>query len=130
MERRDYPRKLLEPLHVADMQAVDRVLCLATHGTICNASATGLLIRVKRQDLSPEFRRCQLSLDALAGDHIRMTIVEMELTIDGTLVRTHTAALGVWDLAIDCTAHAPTYWRECLVDLLPRLGESAQVDSA
>ncbi len=130
MERRESPRKLLDPIHVAEMHAVERVLCLATYGTILNASAAGMLIRVKRQDLSPEFVQHQLSLEALEGSHVKMTIVEMALDIDATLIRTHTIEPECWDIAVDCTTHAPMYWRECLADLLPHLGESGQAHSS
>ncbi len=65
------PRKLLEPIHVRDLRALNRGLCLATSGTICHVSASGLLIRVQQQDLSPVFLRRQLSFEALTRSSSR-----------------------------------------------------------
>jgi hypothetical protein len=130
MQRRRYTRKLLEPIHVTDMQTVDERRSLARYGTLRNASASGLLIEVSRRDLSPEMRRHPLPLDTIAGKHIMMTIVEMNLQIDGRIVRTHHAAPGVVEIAVDFTDHAPPYWRECLAELLPAPGEMDQAGPA
>jgi hypothetical protein len=126
MQRRRYPRKVLDPIHVTDMRTVDELCSLASYGTILNSSATGLLIRVSRRDLSPEMRRYTLPLDIVVGKHVMMTIAEMNLDIYGRIVRTYHAEPGLVEIAIDFTDNAPTYWRECLAELLPSLGEMAQ----
>jgi hypothetical protein len=124
MNKRQYPRKLLDPLHVAEMKVVDRLTVLAYSGTIINASATGLLIRVHHRALHPELVRNHVALATLQGEHVVMHIVEMALDIEGTIVRTHQAAPEWMDIGIDLTESAPAYWRECLMDLLPGLGDT------
>ena len=124
VEQREYDRKFLAPFHVADIQAADRCVCLAHHGTIVNASATGLLIHVNPQHLYPEMLQHDLSLESVEGDYVTMKIVEMELEIDGTVMRARHLDQGLCELAIDFSENAPAYWRECLAELLPGLGES------
>ena len=112
-----------------DMHAVDQQLLLAHHGTLLNASATGLLIRITPQELNPELLENDRSLRFLRGEYVTMKIVEMELEIDGTIVRMRREQQDGYELAIDFTDNAPVYWRECLAELLPGLGEHDQIDS-
>jgi hypothetical protein len=124
VEQREYDRKFLAPLHVADIQAADRCVYLAHHGTIVNASATGLLIHVNPQNLYPQMLHHHLPLESIEGDYVTMTIVEMELKIDGIVIRASHLDQGLCELAIDFSENAPAYWRECLAELLPGIGES------
>lgn len=130
MEKRKYSRKLLDPIHVMDIQMIDRFMTLARYGTILNASATGLLIAIQRNDLGPEFQHNASTLDAIRGDEVVMKVVEMKLDIDGKIVRTHQTAQGNYEIAIDFAANAPAYWRECFADLLPQRGEFTRVQHA
>ena len=123
VEQREYHRKLLAPIHVVDIQAVDRCVCLAYHGTIVNASATGLLIHVNSQNLNPEMLQHNLPFESVEGDYVTMKIVEMELEIDGTVMRARHLDQKLCELAIDFSDNAPAYWRECLAELLPGLDE-------
>ena len=123
MDRRQYPRKRLDPIHIAEMKTLDQLTVLAHHGTILNVSATGLLIRVDRNALSRDLFRHDVPLTIIEGAYVVMQIVEMALEIDGKIVRAHQAAPGWCEIAVDFTDNAPEYWRECLADLLPGLGE-------
>ena len=113
-------------MHIAEMKTTDRLTVLVHHGTILNASATGLLIRVERDALSPEILWHNVPLTTIEGEHVVMQIVEMALEIDGKIVRARQAAPTWYEIAIDFTDNAPEYWRECLADLLPGLGETVQ----
>ena len=124
VEQREYHRKLLAPIHVSDIQAADRCVCLARYGTIVNASATGLLIHVNPQNLNPEILQHNLPLEGIKGDYVTMKIVEMELEMDGTVMRARHLDQRLCELAIDFSDNAPAYWRECLAELLPGLDES------
>ena len=126
MDQRTYTRKQLNPIHVIDIQAVDRSVVLARHGTICNASATGMLIEVHYQDLNPDILGHDLPLNTIEGDYVIMKIAEMELDMDGTVIRAHYTRPGVCEIAIDFTDNAPAYWRECLSDLLPGIDDTVQ----
>ena len=123
MERRTYDRKLLDPIHVEDIQILDHAAPLARCGVVLNASASGLLIEVQRCDLSPEFLHGESSLDSVCGNDVMMKVVEMSLDIDGTIVRAKETAQGVYEIAIDFAANAPAYWRECFAEFLPERGE-------
>jgi hypothetical protein len=123
MNRRQYARKALDPIHVAAITVGERPTILASAGTLLNASATGLLIRVSCRVLNPAMVQPNGTLAVPQGTLMRMHIVEMALDIDGEMVRIDQTGPEWWDIAIDFTASAPVYWRECLADLLPSVGE-------
>jgi hypothetical protein len=123
MDRRQNPRKPTDPVHVAALKIVDQPTVLAHSGTILNASATGLLIRINRNALSAEGFAALTSLTPGENQHVVMHIVEMTLDIDGRIVRAYQPAPECYEIAIDFTDNAPEYWRECLAELLPGRGE-------
>ena len=130
MENREHARKLLDPVHVTDIQAIDRFLVLARYGTLLNASASGLLIDIQPNDLSPELLHNELTLDDIIGDDIVMKVVEMSLEIDGKIVRAQKTTQDSYEIAIDFAANAPAYWRECFAELLPIRGEFSHLQHA
>ena len=127
MERRGRTRKELDPIHVADLYGLDRMMSLARYGTLINASSTGLLVQVRREDLSPEFFEQRLTPEVIEGETLAMTIVEMDLDIDGIIVRAYYTDEGC-ELGVDFRENAPAYWRESLADLLPEVGEMDHID--
>ena len=127
VERREHERKILDPIHVKDIYGLDRMVSLARLGTLINASATGLLVKVRREDLSPEFFQHHLTPEVIEGETVGMTIVEMDLDIDGRVIRAYYTDEGC-EIAMDFRNNAPAYWREALVDLLPAEGEMDQTD--
>ena len=52
----------------------------------------------------------------------------MNLELDGKIARTSYIGDGVFEIAVDFSETAPTYWRECLLDLLPDQGEFESLD--
>jgi hypothetical protein len=123
MNRRQYARKALDPMHVAEITVGERPTVLASAGTLLNASATGLLIRVSCRALNPAMVQSKGALAVPKGTLIMMHMVAMAQDIDGAIVRIDQTGPEWWDIAMDFTASAPAYWRECLADLLPSVGE-------
>ena len=123
MNRRQSARKALDPIHVAAITVGERPTVLASAGTLLNASATGLLIRVHWRALNPALVLSNGTLTVPQGTLMRLHIVEMALDMDGEMVRMAQTGPEWWDIAMDFTASAPAYWRECLADLLPSVGE-------
>lgn len=121
--RRVAPRKEVTPIHVGHLTSLDDFAKLARNCEIVEASSTGLLIHVQREDLIPPSLRKNLSLDALIGDRVFMHLEEMNLEISGIITRTRLLGKKGFHIAIDYSEEAPEYWRECLMDLLPTPGE-------
>ena len=121
--RRVAPRKEVTPIHVGHLTSLDDFAKLARNCEIVEASATGLLLHVHREDLIPQSLRKNLNLDALIGDRVFMHLEEMNLEISGIITRTKLLGKKGFHIAIDYSDDAPEYWRECLMDLLPRPGE-------
>ena len=116
-------RKLLGAIHFANLTALDRFVLLARNGTIVDASASGFLLKVPRKELVPKVLKSNLTIECLVGERVMLQISEMNLEIDGIVTRTKLIGKGNFEIAIDFSEDAPPYWRECLIDLLPNIGE-------
>ncbi len=121
--RRVAPRKEVSPIHISYLTSLDDFAKIAKNCEIVEASSTGLLLHVKREDLIPGALRKNLTLDVLIGDRVFMHLEEMNLEISGVITRTNLTGKKGFQIAIDYSDEAPEYWRECLMDLLPQPGE-------
>ncbi|MGZ3771762.1 MAG: hypothetical protein ACXVCP_17140 [Bdellovibrio sp.] len=121
--RRAAPRKEVTPIHITHMTSLDDLTKIARNCEIIEASSSGILLKVKRQDLLPVALRDVLSLESLIGDRVFMHLQEMNLEISGIITRTKLLGKQGFHIAIDYSDDAPEYWRECLMDLLPIPGE-------
>ncbi len=52
-----------------------------------------------------------------------MHLEEMNLEVSGVITRTQLLGKKGFYIAVDYSEEAPEYWRECLMDLLPKPGE-------
>ncbi len=122
-EKRLALRHEIEPIEINGFTSIDHMTLLSRSGLIVDASSSGFLLHVKRSALVPKQFREQLSLSELEGDQIILMIPKMDLEMSGRIVRTKRVNKEVYEIAIDYSEDAPEYWRECLLDLLPRPGE-------
>ncbi len=122
-KQRIAPRKETTPVHVSSMTALSDFTKILKSGEVVEASSSGLLILVRREDLVPLSLRRNLNLDALVGDNVFLRLADMNLEISGTVARTQLLGRKGYYIAVDYSDDAPEYWRECLMDLLPRPGE-------
>lgn len=121
--RRVSPRKQVQPIHVAYVTSLDDFTKIAKDCDMVEASATGLLLHVKRENLIPNALRGNLNIDMLVGDKVFMRLEDMNLEISGTIARTQLLGKAGFLIAVDYSEDSPEYWRECLMDLLPSPGE-------
>jgi len=121
--QRRSPRKETTPVHVSYIASLADFSKLTRSAQIIEASATGLLMRVMRDDLIAPHLRKNLNLDALVGERIYIRLDDMNLELSGVVARTKFLGRDGFHIAIDYTDEAPEYWRECLMDLLPVPGE-------
>lgn len=122
-ERRVAARKAVEHIQVAELTSLKQYKVLARAGHIVDASTSGLLMCVNRKDLVPKELRENLSLVEMVGQQVVMYLPQMNLDLDGTVTRADHIGKGNFEIAITFSKEVPLYWRECLVDLLPELGE-------
>jgi hypothetical protein len=115
-------RENLEPLSIRALTSIDHMTLLARKGWLVEASTTGFLIEIERRDLAPKAFRDSLSLKELEGDKVYLMIDAMNLEVGGIIARTHRLTKDRWQIAIDFREDAPEYWRECLIELLPKPG--------
>lgn len=121
--KRVAPRKEVSPIHISYLTSLDDFAKIAKNSEIVEASASGLLLLVKREDLIPTALRKNLTLDCLIGDRVFMHLEDMNLEISGVITRTQLLGKKGFYVAVDYSDEAPEYWRECLLDLLPTPGE-------
>lgn len=108
---------------VTSVTSLENLAKICKGGKIGEASISGFLLVVAREDLVPvEFRR-NLNLDALIGQKVLLHLSELNLEISGRIARTRFMGKSGFEIGIDYSDDAPEYWRECLVDLLPAPGE-------
>jgi hypothetical protein len=129
-ERRAAERKSVDSIEVAELTSLKHYQVLARSGQIIDASSSGLLMTLSRKDLVPKTLRENLSLQDLVGQHIVMFLPQMNLDLDGTIVRADHIGRGFFEVAIEFSDEVPLYWRECLIDLLPGPGEMEEEESS
>lgn len=122
-ERRIQPRWEIDAVEVVHLTALEHYELIASRGMLVDASATGFLVVVDRQDLLARHLRSNLTLEPLVGQKISLEIAMMNLDIIGHIARTKPLGKGLFELGVDYTSDAPEYWRECLLDLLPKSQE-------
>jgi hypothetical protein len=122
-DTRSAPRKEVEPIKVSYMASLDDLAKIAKNCQIVEASSTGLLMTVLRDDLIPQSLRGNLNLDCLLGNRVYLKLEPMNMEISGEIKRTKFLGKQGFHIAVDYSDDAPEYWRECLMDLLPKPGE-------
>jgi hypothetical protein len=121
--RRVAPRRDITPLEVSSMSSLENLAKISKGGEVIEASISGFLIMIKREDLVPVSLRRNLTLDELVGTKILIHLPQMNIEISGTIARTRFVGKKGFEIGIDYSDDAPEYWRECLLDLLPAPGE-------
>lgn len=122
-DRRYKERKVVDYIEVNDLTSLKSYRMLAQNAQIVDASPKGFLLQIDRKDLIPDELKKNLSLDELLQEQVVMFLPQMNLDLDGTIMRATHKGKGVFHIAIDFSASVPEYWRECLIDLLPAPGE-------
>jgi hypothetical protein len=120
---RSSPRKETTPVFVSYIASMENLSKLTKQAQIIQASSSGLLIHVKRDELVASNLRKNLSIDDLVGERVLIRLDDMNLELSGTVARTQFLGKEGFHIAVDYSDEAPEYWRECLMDLLPIPGE-------
>lgn len=110
-------------MSVSLVSSLENLSKIARGGFLVEASVSGFLLIIPRDQLVPmEFRR-NLNLDSLLGHKILVHLKDLNLEISGRVARTRLRGKVGFEVGVDYSDDAPEYWRECLVDLLPAPGE-------
>lgn len=122
-DRRIASRKEVDYIQVNDLTSVHDYTVIANTGLIINASTSGFLMELHRDNLVPEHLRNNLSLESTLGQQVVLYLPQMNLDLDGMISRATHKGNGIYHVAIEFSADVPEYWRACLIDLLPEEGE-------
>lgn len=121
--QRSSPRRAIEPLQVSSVSLLENLSKLARTAQIIEASVSGFLLVIKREDLVPKELKQHLNIDVLVGSTVLIYLSQMNLELSGKVMRTRFLGKNGFEIGIDFREDAPEYWRECLLDLLPAPGE-------
>jgi hypothetical protein len=116
-------RKQTEQVSVSRITSLRTYSLIASNGLIIDASSSGFLLHVSRKSFGPTELRTNLVIDSLIGEPVVIHIEQMDLDMEGQIVRTKHIGRGIFEVAIDFSDDSPEYWRECLLELLPNPGE-------
>ncbi len=120
---RSAPRKDITPLQVSSVSSLESLTKITRGGSIVEASISGFLLKISRDDLVPTVLRKNLNLDSLVGNKVLIHLPDLNIEISGKVARTRFVGKAGFEIGIDYSEDAPEYWRECLVELLPAPGE-------
>ncbi|RME17808.1 MAG: hypothetical protein D6797_01675 [Bdellovibrio sp.] len=129
-DQRYSQRKRIDAVKISDLTSLNSYMVIAEAGNIVDASITGFLIRLRRQDLVPKELKQHLSLDSLVGQQVVLYLPQMNLDLDGIITRTRHIGGGVFDIGVEFSQDVPEYWRQCLVDLFPEPGEFSEEEAS
>lgn len=115
-------RHNINPLEIHGMISIANLTPICDFGHITDASSTGFKLIVKHEDLCDPAVKGNMTLEGLKGQEVSLYIPIMDLDITGYVSRTKYISNKEYEIGIDYTADAPEYWRECLCDLLPKVG--------
>ena len=122
-ERRVAERKSVDAITVSDVTSMSNYTVIAKTGRIVDASSSGFLLYITRDNIVPQELRQNLTLESLVGQQVVLLLPQMNLDLDGKITRAEHIGKGEFEIAITFSPEVPEYWRECLVDLLPSPGE-------
>lgn len=125
--RRSAPRKDVTPLRISGVSLLENLAKIANGGQLVEASTSGFLLLVQRDNLVPAELRRNLSLDTLMNQKVLIHLQDFNLEVSGRVARTRLRGKQGFEIGVDYSDDAPEYWRQCLVDLLPAPGEIEEV---
>src|SRR5258708_13210872 len=111
-ERRVAARKVVDFIHIAELTSLSSYSVIAREGVIVDASQSGFLVRVDRLQMVPKEFRENLSLGTLVGHQVVMYLPQMNLDLDGTIIRPGHVGKGPFKIAITFSNDLPTNCRD------------------
>jgi hypothetical protein len=112
-------RKIVNQISALNVKNITSGEVLFSRASVIDVSPTGLLLRVKRDEILTHKLRSTLTLSIIHGESVGFSIEVMDTYIEGVITRTKAEGRGDFLAAVDFRDDAPDYWRQCFVDLLP-----------
>lgn len=122
-EKRSIERKSVDYVSVRDLTSLSDYNLIATQGYITDISTAGFLLVLSRKHLAREELKQNLNLDSIIEQDVALYLPQMNLDLDGRVIRAAYVGQGNFEVAIKFASDIPEYWKECVMDLLPKPGE-------
>ncbi len=115
---RKEPRKCIEKIGIQEVTSLYDKSVIAQYGVLLNISLTAFCIHISRCDLVRVDLRQRLSLDNLIGEHLNLFLPDMNLNLDGIVIRSSRVDQKIFELVLKFSSKTPLYWRQCFLDLI------------
>lgn len=108
---------LKETIKISEFGLSGSANVIAQNASLFQISPQGFYLKIHRKDL-PKPLRSHLNLDAICRKEVEMHLPDMNLNLDGTVMKTRHIGRGVFEIFIKFLDTIPQYWCDCFLDAL------------
>ena len=90
---------------------------IAGRASLFQISKKGFYLRVDRGELSKSLKN-GLTLNPLHAKEVSVHLPDLSLGLEGVARRSRHIGRGVFEIFIEFSGDTPSYWSECLMDIL------------
>ena len=108
---------LKETIEVSKFSLIKTSDIIAKQACLFQISPKGFYVRLNRKDL-PKNLRSNLTLRSICNLDVTMHLPQLNFGLDGTITQTQHIGGGVFELFIRFFDNVPSYWSDCLMDML------------
>ena len=108
---------LKEKVKISEFSLSSTSDIIARNGLLFQISPQGFYLKIHRKDL-PKPLRSHLNLDSICSQEVEMYLPDMNLNLDGTVMKTRHIGKGVFEIFIKFLDTIPQYWCDCFLDTL------------
>lgn len=108
---------LKETIEIAGFSLSKTADVIANNAILFQISPQGFYLKIHRKDL-PKPLRSHLNLDSICNQDVEMYLPDMNLNVDGTVMKTRHVGKGVFEIFIKFLDTIPQYWCDCFLDAL------------
>jgi len=119
MINRDHTTTVTKGVRASSITLVNEENLIVKKALVSYMGLNGFNLTFNYRDLVAESLKFQLHLHSLWYKNIHVYIPDMEMELEGQVVRTQHLGNGNFEIKIFFFQEVPKYWRECLLDLWP-----------
>ncbi len=108
---------LKEKMRISEFSLSGTSNLIARRALLFQVSPQGFYLKIHRKDL-PRSLKSHLNLDSICNQDVEMHLPNMNLNLDGTVMKTCHVGGGIFEIFIKFPDTIPQYWCDCLLDAL------------
>ena len=108
---------LKETIKVSQFSLLKTSDVIAQQAFLFQVSPKGFYLRLNRKDLQKKLKS-HLSLGSIRNRDVTMHLPQLNFGLDGKIAHTQHIGNGIFELFIQFFDNVPSYWSDCLMDML------------